>query len=87
MIVGAYSLDLYCRHSSVSTGASGFDRVHYGKHSQFVAQTRQGAMRQARGCGWVFSRGDVTCPACVKKKRPTPRADASDDKTNNGAPR
>lgn len=75
MIVGGYSLMLYCRYSKVSRGPSKeFDAVHWGKCGEFDGETRRECVRDAKAAGWVFYRRDVTCPSCAKS-RPTPARD------------
>lgn len=65
MILGSYDLVLYCRYSSVSKNSGKFDASHYQKHGEFGGSSQRDAKRQARKAGWVFSRGDVTCPKCA----------------------
>ena len=63
MIVGGYSLDLYC------------DEVGCKDHERnwpvnFYGQTYSECARLARKAGWDISRKDniATCPACRKRK-------------------
>jgi hypothetical protein len=66
MIVGCYTLDLYCRNSAVSRK----DRLHkckgseYDQPGQFTGYNEREAKAEAKNLGWVFSKGDVTCPWC-----------------------
>ena len=69
MITGCYALHLYCRHSSVSTGAPVTDteiRRHGQGPAEFTGPTLRAARREARRLGWRFRGGDVVCPACVR---------------------
>jgi hypothetical protein len=65
MIVGCYSVDLYCD----------YENMNHFWHScppQFTGETEAECLRDARRCGWRFSRGKrprlAKCPECVKAK-------------------
>lgn len=62
MIVGCYSLDLYCDYC---------DRNLHGRPTQFTHESGQGARQQARARGWVLDlpNDKAKCPACVKAFR------------------
>lgn len=68
MIVGCYSMDLYC-DTNHSQGASSRE---YGlaQRDQYTGRTEGACKKEARKDGWLFRRnGKVYCPACVKEKR------------------
>lgn len=80
MIVGCYTLDLYCRYSATSRSVKEgvtlpFDRRHYNNSAQTTGRNLREAKREAVEAGWRFSGGDVTCPECVKD--PSYRIDAA----------
>lgn len=58
MIVGCYSLDLYCRNES---------RHDSVRPAQFTGRTFAACKRDAIASGWRFHLdGDVSCPRCVR---------------------
>lgn len=69
MIVGGYTLDLYCDHKDHKPGTIS------SSGEQFFGETFSQCKRLASRAGWKFSRNkspaEAYCPACVKKK---PRA-------------
>lgn len=76
MIVGAYTLDLYCDNDSAQVlrydeSATDFPRKHlYNEFPhQFVGKTFAGTVRDARRSGWIVStkRMKCYCPKCAKK--------------------
>jgi hypothetical protein len=71
VIVGGYSLHLYCRYDASSTGRDAGTVQHpydYFPH-QYAGKTEADCMTQARQDGWVFNRDhDVTCPLCARKR-------------------
>lgn len=68
MIVGGYSLDLYCRYAKTSNGAEAGSVDHaWGTGSgSYAGASKTDCYRQAMKRGWLFKGGDVTCPHCVK---------------------
>ena len=57
MIVGCYSMDLYCDRE--------FCKADLGTHWSYTGQTEAECRRGARKAGWIFHRsGRVTCPEC-----------------------
>jgi hypothetical protein len=74
MIVGCYTLDLYCRNYIPGNVPHNFTPVcmaadAYGpKHQafQFTGHTLAQAKAQARKAGWMFRDGDAECPWCVR---------------------
>lgn len=62
MIVGCYSLDLYCDTPNCREGM--------GRGWQFTGPTEARCMRKARDAGWKFSKVRAArkawCPACAK---------------------
>jgi hypothetical protein len=67
MIVGVYSLDLYCENENHVPRFPGDDRPGLG---EFLGRTRSQCARQARKLGWVinFKTGKCHCPECKKFK-------------------
>jgi hypothetical protein len=75
MIVGCYSLHLYCANAERFAGALGAApkpdtclrplAVRQGP-AEFTGQTAKAARREARKAGWRFTRDDVLCPPCGK---------------------
>ncbi len=73
MIVGAYTLDLYCdccrpwdRHEK--------ERNIRGPHPyQYVEHNLKRAMREAREDGWTFRKGQCRCPQCSAEARSFPK--------------
>lgn len=68
MIVGGYSLFLYCRSGSVGShdGCKGPQSFVLGQsRHEFTGATEAQCKRAARKSGWTFHRdGDVSCPWC-----------------------
>ena len=77
MIVGAYTVDLYCddpKHGEQATFSSGVIHVRVSDtnwaplSNQFSAQTERECLRQARQAGWIFKRNrEVICPLCKEQ--------------------
>lgn len=65
MIVGGYTLDLYCRNHPTSGGSL---HTSWGEEgvAQFTGRSVSGCRGLARRAGWRFVAGDVLCPACVR---------------------
>lgn len=72
MIVGAYTLDLYCDNLNIKDGKTE-DEYHHQYDEfpcQFIFNTEQRCIRAARDKGWLFTRdGKAFCPKCSGKKR------------------
>lgn len=72
MIVGCYSLDLYCVHERLPIVFT--DEVPVGSHRHgefphtFDAPNEATCRKQARARGWRFINGDVLCPRCAGAK-------------------
>lgn len=75
MIVGCYSLHLYCVYDELPTWyhhEHGDEPVPFGFHAyrefpaEFDGRTEAECKRQARKRGWKFRDGDVLCPRCAK---------------------
>lgn len=65
MIVGGYSLHLYCDQPGCQTNSTGFGV----KPSEFAGWCRRDAEKQARADGWSFNHKrpeQVKCPNCAK---------------------
>jgi len=62
MILGAYTLHLYCKNEC---------KTKYGnlRLGQFVADNEREARKQAKERGWKFVRKDVICPECNQQKK------------------
>ena len=69
MIVGGYSLDLYCRFHQASGGKDAGARPHSWNRgiASFAGHNENDCKKQARKARWKFNRGDVVCPDCQKK--------------------
>ena len=65
MIVGGYSLHLYCDYCNRNVG---FSSNH---PDEFAAETGGECRKQARKRGWQmdWSNGIAKCPTCVKTKK------------------
>jgi len=73
MIVGCYTLDLYCDCERVNdtTGQCGCGVRHLAYDyfrvvSQYTGRNERECLRQAKRDGWKISKGTVTCPLCRK---------------------
>jgi hypothetical protein len=68
MIVGGYTLDLYCdRHKGPQFDHEKGERVDF---VSIPGQDRSECMKTARSLGWIFHReGSVSCPACAEVRR------------------
>ena len=69
MIVGAYTLDLYC------DCCKRYERKNeLGPHPhQYVAHSNAQAMAQARRDGWTFRNGKCRCSLCREEARSFPK--------------
>ncbi len=70
MIVGGYTLDLYCDNEKPYP-----DGIHPFKYfpQEFVGETRQECAKEARQVGWKlnFNKRTAICPICNNKKYQT----------------
>lgn len=76
MLVGCYTLDLYCDYDELVPGsaedAEGHSPGNY--MGQFTGRSRSACIRAAREAGWLFHKDDThSCPVCIKGKRRKPR--------------
>lgn len=70
MIVGCYTLDLYCKNYPEPWVKS--DRHDYKEHfpTAYTGHTLAECKRDARRDGWRFTRdGDCICPICTQQAR------------------
>lgn len=80
MIVGCYTLDLYCDsglnqpwntkgHTGYSPGASGAFASAYPE--QLTGHSQRDCEQQARACGWKLIKkyGTAICPTCLADSR------------------
>lgn len=72
MIVGGYTLDLYCDNSEIKAGEvtdrHGHDFQEF--PHQFYAETGEACRRKARKQGWrldMRGAGKAYCPKCTKR--------------------
>lgn len=73
MIVGCYSVDLYCENAEQHVNGC---RVGWGFHGppNYTGNTESECLRSARVDGWLFTRDTprkAYCPACAKLRRGT----------------
>lgn len=76
MIVGCYSLDLYCARDKISNGPEAGTATHpydYFPH-QYTGTNERDCRAQARKRGWRFYGGEAYCPLCERGKRNSPCA-------------
>lgn len=75
MIVGCYSLDLYCENFDIAKDQAEDELGH--KYNdfpdQFTGHSRAECVRNARRRGWIvnISGGKAYCPMCVKNRKHT----------------
>lgn len=75
MIIGCYSLELYCDKAADETSIDGSNRdgIHEYKEfpSTFTGERRQDCEREARKMGWMINNetGICLCPKCSGKRR------------------
>lgn len=71
MIAACYTMDLYCRNSKCVPLSDMFpDTLVQARAIGIIGETYGECKKQAQKLGWVFGHdGDVTCPACAKKRR------------------
>ena len=70
MIVGCYSLHLYCsqRKKDYSKDLK-FGHKHCEFPHEYTGYTRGSCCRQARDDGWLISKKRQLCPTCRKKEK------------------
>ncbi len=83
MIVGCYSMDLYCENAEASSTVC---RVGWGYHGPpvYTGRTEAECIRQARGDGWLITNDrprKAYCPKCAKTRRKGKRATSSSPST------
>ncbi len=72
MIIGCYSLDLYCdnhsRDKEIFNDAVGNKSVYHWKVWEYIAETGGRARQIARADGWKLNlqKGTAICPRCTK---------------------
>lgn len=69
MIVGGYSLDLYCDYPDDSFEHMGLAEYPGPGKGFFFAETGESARKQARQVGWSVWKGKCLCPYCKKLGR------------------
>jgi hypothetical protein len=68
MMVGCYTLDLYCDNSSDDFHEDRARGHPYGAFpKQYTGRTEARCIRAARRDGWLISRKRVICPVCTKR--------------------
>ena len=73
MIVGGYTLDLYCDHKNKDHEYNEFPHTYY---EQLGSLCRKNARRD----GWILHKdGTATCPKCNPKHECVPEEDADPD--------
>lgn len=66
MVVGGYSLHLYCAKNDMCKGARWEGDIVFGDFGgSNLAMAKRDAVKQ----GWRFSKGDVVCPYCSGKRK------------------
>lgn len=74
MIVGGYTLHLYCddpAHKGFRGEQATYVYTDNGTvrlQDEFAGHNEQAARRAARQDGWVFRRDTVFCPECMKRR-------------------
>ena len=71
MIVGCYSLDLYCDAAGCTNPRPYMSDGGRGPLAQYTAETGGACRKQARDDGWRLNlrNGTAKCPQCVSAKR------------------
>jgi len=75
MIVGGYSLDLYCMREKDCARIGPRENRH--GTANYAGVNERQTMRQARHHGWKFMGDDVLCPWCVKADKSRPQKGTS----------
>lgn len=74
MIVGCYSIDVYCdTRDQHPTGYENMprwpDRRDMGNGDSYIGETRAACIRAARRVGWLIGKERQLCPFCVELKK------------------
>lgn len=72
MIVGGYSLDLYCDYGDKSMSITAYHGYREGT-AHFDASSQAAANRIARKAGWKIVGSKCYCPKHAKSSEPTPK--------------
>lgn len=74
MVIGGYSLNLYCDFPDETWAHMGSAQYPGVGRRDFAAETGPEARAQAKRAGWKFERGQmrVICPSCIKAGRVLP---------------
>lgn len=75
MVVGGYSLDLYCDYPDESYAHRGSAQFAGAGKADFAAETGPAAKAEAKRAGWKIERGErrAICPSCQKVGRILPK--------------
>ena len=68
MIVGCYSMDLYCSNDARCVGEIGPYQRQV-RFCGFTGETAAQCRKEARKIGWKFINGDVICPKCTAVRK------------------
>lgn len=77
MIVGCYTLDLYCENADPSAAGYRTQCPHRWGHfpTVFTGETEGECLRAARRSGWFITRERYAyCPTCSGKRKPMRKA-------------
>lgn len=70
MIVGCYTLDVYCESPVKICQDQRSPVFRYKCFGQFTGQTERECRAKAKRAGWVLRDGRVRCPPCAKSEEP-----------------
>ena len=70
MIVGCYTLHLYCDDPTHFARRNDRPWRESSLDAEFTGNTETDCKRQARAKGWKFKADECTCPYCVTANRP-----------------
>jgi hypothetical protein len=71
MIVGCYSMDLYCDTGGDAYGGKCPHSTSYTTvQAEFTGRNERDCLQQAKQRGWSFRNGKATCPGCNDDKSP-----------------
>lgn len=70
MIVGCYTMHLYCRNRDDDTCVAPMQWKALAYNAEYTGRTYTQCVTQAKKDGWKFDKeaDDVTCPECTKSK-------------------
>lgn len=73
MIVGGYTMDLYCDNGRPGDGTHPWSM--YEKPTEFAGHNRAACVKQARDAGWIIDERNrrCYCPTCAKLPLPARR--------------